>query len=140
MDELSCQENSFRLISLSYILGDKFHCDYTWEKSIATMVIDRGVGKKYETLTLRTTNSHKGQKYEKWNPAVIRFPLVISMVPKAGFKPPRVPPHKNKAIETTNRPFPQNRNPLNGEVPPRHLLPERTGIPSSISNNPGKLN
>src|SRR4030066_687421 len=30
--------------------------------------------------------------------------------------------------------FPNNRNRINGKVPPRHLLADRTEIPSSISN------
>jgi hypothetical protein len=36
--------------------------------------------------------------------------------------------------------FLNNRNRINGEIPPRHLPDGRTEIPSSTSNNPGKLN
>jgi len=44
------------------------------------------------------------------------------------------------ALVFTNYPLLNNRNQINGEVPPQRLLNERTEIPSSISNKPGKLN
>jgi hypothetical protein len=52
----------------------------------------------------------------------------------------QVAPWKTKPGEPQISHFLNNRTGINGEIPPQRLLAERTEIPSSISNKPGKLN